>query len=54
MLNYKVNGVYPFEVMDMNKRRAFRKNMENYIHIDRKLKVKHTINKNDIGLYKGR
>ena len=39
MLNYKVNGVYPFEVMDTNKRRAFRKNTENYIHIDGKLKL---------------
>ena len=45
MLNYKVSGVYPFAVVDMNKRRAFRKNAKNYMHIDRKLKVKQTIKK---------
>ena len=45
MLKYKVNGVYPFDVMDTNKRRAFRKHSKNYIHIDGKLKVKHTMKK---------
>ena len=54
MLNYKVNGIYPFAFMDTNKRRAFRKNAKNYIHVDRKLKIKQTIKKNNVGPKEGK
>ena len=48
MINYKSTGVYPFEPMDANKKRAFCKSAENYSYSNGILKVRHILKKNDI------
>ena len=53
MINYKSSGVYSFEPMDANKKRAFHKSAENYFYCNGVLKVKHVIKKNDIGPNEG-
>ena len=48
MINYKSTGVYPFDPMEVNKKRAFRKSAENYSYSNGVLKVKNVLKKNDI------
>ena len=53
MIIYKSTDVYPFEPMDVNKKRAFHKSAENYSYSNSVLQVKGILKKNDIGPNEG-